>query len=204
MGALDIINGPASASAEGRVGANAIPNAIARDNEIPTNNNQLTNGAGYVTSSGVTSVATGGGLTGGTITGTGTVSHADTSSQGSVNNSGSNFIQDITLDAYGHVTGITSAAAGGSTTTLTGVGTYVLMRTVRQNQAYNPGFTIAPNGDGNERYGGVHGNANASGSGDFQARTDTIQGNPISGGTWRAQSAPSTNQRTVRLMARIS
>jgi hypothetical protein len=41
---------------------------------IPTNNNQLTNGAGYVTSSGVTSVATGNGLTGGTITSTGTVS----------------------------------------------------------------------------------------------------------------------------------
>jgi len=39
-----------------------------------TNNNQLTNGAGYTTSSGVTSVATGSGLTGGTITGTGTVS----------------------------------------------------------------------------------------------------------------------------------
>ena len=41
---------------------------------IPTNTNQLTNGAGFVTSSGVTSVATGNGLTGGTITGTGTLS----------------------------------------------------------------------------------------------------------------------------------
>jgi hypothetical protein len=52
---------------------------------IPTNTNQLTNGAGfatesyvttrgYVTSSGVTSVATGNGLTGGTITSTGTLS----------------------------------------------------------------------------------------------------------------------------------
>lgn len=41
---------------------------------IPTNTNQLTNGAGYVTSSGVTSVATGNGLTGGTITTTGTLS----------------------------------------------------------------------------------------------------------------------------------
>ena len=40
---------------------------------IPTNNNQLTNGAGYVTSSGVTSVTAGSGLTGGTITSTGTI-----------------------------------------------------------------------------------------------------------------------------------
>ena len=38
-----------------------------------TNTNQLTNGAGFVTSSGVTSVATGNGLTGGTITSTGTL-----------------------------------------------------------------------------------------------------------------------------------
>ena len=82
---------------------------------IPTNNNQLTNGAGYTTNTGtVTSVATGGGLTGGTITGSGTISHADTSSQASVNNSGNTFIQDITLDTYGHITAITSATASSS------------------------------------------------------------------------------------------
>lgn len=40
---------------------------------IPSNTNQLTNGSGYVTSSGVTSVATGNGLSGGTITSTGTL-----------------------------------------------------------------------------------------------------------------------------------
>jgi len=38
-----------------------------------------------------------------------TVAHADTSSQSSVSNSGSNFIQSITLDTYGHVTAIGSA-----------------------------------------------------------------------------------------------
>ena len=67
--------------------------------------------------SGVTSVATGGGVTGGTITSTGTLSHADTSSQGSVNNSGNTYIQDVTLDTYGHVTSLTSA-----TTTLATLG----------------------------------------------------------------------------------
>ena len=41
---------------------------------------------------------------------TGTVfSHADTSAQASVNNSGRTYIQDITLDTYGHITGIVSA-----------------------------------------------------------------------------------------------
>jgi len=43
----------------------------------------------------------------------GIINHDDTSSQASVDNSGSNFIQDITLDDYGHVTAITSAEAGG-------------------------------------------------------------------------------------------
>jgi hypothetical protein len=38
-----------------------------------------------------------------------TISHADTSSQPSVNNSGRNYVQDIILDTYGHVTGIVSA-----------------------------------------------------------------------------------------------
>jgi hypothetical protein len=40
---------------------------------------------------------------------TATISHADTSTQASVNNSGRTFIQDITLDDFGHVTAITSA-----------------------------------------------------------------------------------------------
>jgi hypothetical protein len=38
-----------------------------------------------------------------------TIDHADTSTQASVNNSGRTYIQDITLDTYGHITGITSA-----------------------------------------------------------------------------------------------
>ena len=36
--------------------------------------------------------------------------HYDTSSQSSVNNSGTTYVQDVTLDTYGHVTGLTSAA----------------------------------------------------------------------------------------------
>ena len=38
-----------------------------------------------------------------------TISHADTSSQASVNNSGLTVIQDVTVDTYGHVTGLGSA-----------------------------------------------------------------------------------------------
>ena len=60
-------------------------------------------------------ITAGSGLTGGgtfTLNGSATeitVSHEDTSSQASVDNSGRTYIQDITLDTYGHVTGITSA-----------------------------------------------------------------------------------------------
>lgn len=38
-----------------------------------------------------------------------TFGHSDTSTQVSVNNSGRTYIQDITLDGFGHITGITSA-----------------------------------------------------------------------------------------------
>lgn len=48
---------------------------------------------------------------GGSLAANRTISHADTSSQASVNNSGNTFIQDITLDGFGHITNITSAAA---------------------------------------------------------------------------------------------
>jgi hypothetical protein len=56
-------------------------------------------------------VDTGGGLTHtGTLAGGNlTISHADTSSQASSNNSGRTYIQDITLDEYGHITGISTA-----------------------------------------------------------------------------------------------
>ena len=74
-----------------------------------TNNNQLTNGAGYTTNVGdITGVTAGSGISGGGTSGTVTVSHSDTSSQSSVNNSGATVIQDVTLDTYGHVTGLGS------------------------------------------------------------------------------------------------
>ena len=38
-----------------------------------------------------------------------TIAHADTSAQGSINGSGRTYIQDITLDTYGHVTGLATA-----------------------------------------------------------------------------------------------
>tara|TARA_R110001592_G_scaffold32161_2_gene112707 strand:- start:1575 stop:2891 length:1317 start_codon:yes stop_codon:yes gene_type:complete len=58
----------------------------------------------------ITGVTAGDALTGGGTSGALTINHEDTSSQASVNNSGSTYVQDVTLDTYGHVTGLTSAA----------------------------------------------------------------------------------------------
>jgi hypothetical protein len=61
-----------------------------------------------------TLISAGDGLTGGgDLSANRTISHADTSLQASVDNSGTTFIQDITLDTYGHVTGIGSATVPG-------------------------------------------------------------------------------------------
>ena len=61
-------------------------------------------------------ITAGSGLSGGG-TGNVTLSHSDTSSQSSVNNSGATVIQDVTLDTYGHVTGL-----GSHTLTLANLG----------------------------------------------------------------------------------
>jgi len=72
-----------------------------------------------------TLISAGGGLTGGgSLAANRTISHLDTSSQGSVNNSGSTFIQGIDLDTYGHVTTIRSAGAPAQSTSAGAVGTY--------------------------------------------------------------------------------
>lgn len=67
-------------------------------------------------------VTAGSGLTGGGSSGTVTLSHSDTSSQASSNNSGRTYIQDITLDTYGHVTGLATASESVVNTNLTHTG----------------------------------------------------------------------------------
>ena len=102
-------------------------------------------------------VSTGGGLSGGgDLSLDRTISHADTSSQASVNNSGTTVIQDVTLDTYGHVTGLNSVAlsipaaysdasarsaqAGHSAGA---VGSYAFLRAASGTSSYNPGDTLA-------------------------------------------------------------
>ena len=57
----------------------------------------------------VTSVATGGGLMGGPVTSSGTISHADTSTQVDITASANTYIDGLTFDDYGHVTAVTTS-----------------------------------------------------------------------------------------------
>ena len=83
--------------------------ALAATDTITKALNKLYNLANSKTSNTgtVTSVATGGGLTGGPITTTGTISHATKPSSGTAleagAGSGLTFLTEIALDAYGHV-----------------------------------------------------------------------------------------------------
>jgi len=78
---------------------------------------------------------------------TGEFAHTDTSSQGSVNNTGNSFIQDISLDTYGHITDIVSGTVtvGNATITLA-AGSDLHFdeadRTFTTNQSTNQTLTI--------------------------------------------------------------
>jgi len=82
-----------------------LPNAtgtIALTSDLPTvNNNTITITAGNALTGGGTFTLNGSATTV-------TIDHQDTSSQSSINNSGLNVIQDVTVDTYGHVTGLGS------------------------------------------------------------------------------------------------
>lgn len=58
----------------------------------------------------VTSVGTGGGLTGGPVTSSGTISHADTSTQANITATANTYVDGLTFDTYGHVTGVSTVA----------------------------------------------------------------------------------------------
>ena len=91
-------------------------NKIVKANEATGDITSVTltadSGEGIIDSSGDVNHTIAGGNAITTAIGSGNleINHDDTSSQASVNNSGSTFIQDVTIDTYGHVTGLTSAA----------------------------------------------------------------------------------------------
>lgn len=95
----DLTGKPAIPAAQVQSDWNAVAGlgAVLNKPGIPTNTNQLTNGAGFTTNTGtVTSVAAGAGLTGGTITSTGTIALPNVGTAGTYGL--------VTTDAQGRVT----------------------------------------------------------------------------------------------------
>jgi hypothetical protein len=84
----------------------------------------LSSGGGGTGSGSVTSVETGGGLTGGPITSSGTIFHADTSTQANVDATANIYVNGLEFDTYGHVTGVSTVAGfDGNYSNLAGVPT---------------------------------------------------------------------------------
>ena len=94
----------------------------------------------------VTSIEVGGGLTGGTITTTGTISHAEKPSSGTVleagTGTGTTFLTEVTVDSYGHIASaksasVTAAGLGALTSITAGPGISITGSGVSRQVAIN-------------------------------------------------------------------
>lgn len=139
-----------------------------------------------------------------------TIAHADTSSQASVNNSGNTFIQDITLDGFGHITGLVSATAtfteSDTLATVTGRGnttaTAVSFTNTTASTSSGTGAVIVSGGVGigeNLNVGGnivITGNLTVNGTTTTVNSTTTTLDDPIL--TLGGDTAPATDDNKDR------
>ena len=172
---LNMVDGDTAATATTVVGADRVVyndngtmkqvsitdiNSFIQSQSTSANNGTMTISAGNAITGGGSFTANQSGNT------TVTINHQDTSSQGSSNNSGNTFIQDITLDAYGHVTGL------GTATVSSGV-TFLASGTQSASSAGGGNFTIST-GVANKSFliRPTFYNANLSSAGPFFGTTD--------------------------------
>ena len=138
---LNVMDGSTSATSTTVAGADRVvlnDNGTMKQVAMTDINTYISGQATAVNDATITITAGDGLTTGGSFTtnaGTNktiTIDHSDTSSQASVNNSGNTVIQDVTLDTYGHVTGLTSKTISVATETASvsagAVGSYLLAR----------------------------------------------------------------------------
>jgi len=138
----------------------------------------------------ITAVTAGSGMTGGGTSGAVTITHADTSSQASVSNSGNTVIQSLTLDTFGHVTGVTSATLSTGTTytqptSVGAVGTYAFLvrnsntASISEGQSISGSSLVYGSVDAVNPYiyeTLVYGNSGTSPSGTWRAMGKTTSG----------------------------
>ena len=166
---LNIMDGDTSATSTTVTGTDAIvfnDNGVMKQVTLNDINTFIQAQAGSAGNGQIT--VTGGGALNGsgsfTVNQTGnttvTLNH-DTSSQGSSNNSGNTFIQDITLDTYGHITGLgTATVTAGSSGGLVKMGT---------SYTYPAGDYVAWNPNYNQYYWKVNLNGSQVGTQTNQA-----------------------------------
>ena len=145
----------------------------------------------------ITAVTAGSGMTGGGTSGAVTITHDDTSNQASVSNSGSTVIQSITLDTFGHVTGVTSATPGSSYTQPTAfgaVGTYAFL--VKNGTLVSSGSSYSGS---SLQSGGVNAIVSVTTNNSVYAAnmTQLARGDTTMSGTWRAMGSVSYNSSST-------
>ena len=149
---LNVLDGDTAATSTTVAGADRVvlnDNGTMKQVAMTDINTYISGQASTVNDATITITAGNGLTTGGSFTtnaGTNktiTIDHADTSSQASVNNSGNTVIQDVTIDTYGHVTGLTSKtiSIGSEVGGLAygAVGTYVWGWVARSNAGASAG-----------------------------------------------------------------
>lgn len=148
----------------------------------PTNGQLLIgNGTGYTLST----LTQGSGITVTNAAGSVTVAHTDTSTQASVNNSGNTFIQDITLDDFGHITAIVSATSTESDTlaTVTSRGattsTAISITNATTSTSISTGALVVTGGVGIGENINVGGNAVISGNLTVNGTTTTVNSTTV-------------------------
>lgn len=125
-------------------------------------------------------ITAGSGLTGGgSLAANRTISHADTSTQASVNNSAPNFIQDITLDGFGHVTGLVSGSILSALASMTAgaVGSFALL-------GMPPGTTIAAISVGGTKAGSSLRYVSIIGTEGINSNFEIVRSMGTPSGTW--------------------
>ena len=177
---LNIMDGDTSATSTTVTGTDAIvynDNVVMKQVTLNDINTFIQAQAGSAGNGQIT--VTGGGALNGsgsfTVNQTGnttvTLNH-DTSSQGSSNNSGNTFIQDITLDSYGHITGLGTAAVSIPSSSLGG------LVKMGSSYTYPAGDYVAWNPQSNQYTWQVSLNGSSIGqtSGSFMYLTTTASG----------------------------
>ena len=137
-----------------------------------------------------TTISAGEGLTGGGSLGANrTISHSDTSSQDSVSNSGNTVIQDITLDTYGHITGINSKTIStySQPTSAGAVGTYAFL-----GRNSNSGSIVA----GSSYSGSSLRYASLVSVNGYNYNTALTPSGSTTSGTWRAMGTATKSEPT--------